>query len=404
MRVKLFFILIALNSWAHAQTFFRSIEITLSENERVSLDAYEPFDALCFELEHPDGLILETENNGMHSLSLDLHHGANRSQLFTFSAQHGSVYLYSTHYTGKIKILLIHQGEAPAVASFENLYKKTACEKPEVIPPSVWRAGLPDPKPGRSYNQARHMIIHHSAGSNFNTNYTEVVRSIYLLHLNTNNWDDIGYNYLIAGNGNIYAGRDPQSLVYEDEVTGAHFCGKNTGTMGTCILGTYTDTVPSRESRESLHQLLLWKLAKAHIGPADSFPHPGISDPVLPVVAGHRDGCNTSCPGNEFYRLIPDIRNKLESDWQNCPKIAGMNPKNEEGSNWVYPNPLPSSENTLHLSVSAEWELYALNGLRVAQGHTENQEIILKKNICPGVYVLQFRVRDTLKTFRFVRL
>ena len=45
-----------------------------------------------------------------------------------------------------------------------------------------------------------------------------------------NNWRDIGYHYLIDRDGLIYPGRPVQQ-------TGAHGKGRNTGTIGICLIG-----------------------------------------------------------------------------------------------------------------------------------------------------------------------
>lgn len=389
-----FFIILALfflSPCALAQAFFRTESIVIEPGDSISLSPYEPFSAICFEGPGLNGLSLISEAFGVHAIVPDPHHGENRSQLFTFPKEHGALVLISSGFSGSLRILFIDQGEAPVIFESHQLLKKSSCDKPAVIPPEVWRAGLPDPKPGRTFNQVKHMIIHHSAGSNFNTNYTEVVRSIYLLHINTNNWDDIGYNYCIAANGVIYAGRDPLDLREEDEVTGAHFCGKNTGTMGTCILGTYTDTLPSEASMESLHALLLWKLAKDHVGPADSFPHPRSSDPLLPVVAGHRDGCNTACPGNELHKLIPALRLQLEKDWKLCPKIAETVFAEKPAKPTIYPNPIPTFVNTLQVNFSGEWQLYSAEGLFLENGKIEHHEIRLSSKLASGLYYIRLQ-------------
>ena len=87
-------------------------------------------------------------------------------------------------------------------------YKADECAKPSAITPETWRAGLDDPTPGRNEVLVKHCIIHHAASNNSHTDFTYVVRNIYLLHTQTNGWDDIGYNYLIAPNGDVYIGRD----------------------------------------------------------------------------------------------------------------------------------------------------------------------------------------------------
>jgi hypothetical protein len=179
-----------------------------------------------------------------------------------------------------------------------------------IIPQSVWRAGLADPKPNPVSTPTRHAIVHHSAGSTFDTNYTAVVRSYYLLHTEVNGWDDIGYNFLIARDGSIFAGRDPQNGagVAQDNVRGAHFCGKNDYTMGICVIGDFTSQAPAAAAVSSLCDLLAWKFEKDGLDPLGSQAHPTSADPALSRLAGHRDGCNTACPGNLLYSDLFNLR------------------------------------------------------------------------------------------------
>lgn len=179
-----------------------------------------------------------------------------------------------------------------------------------IIPQSVWRAGLADPKPNPVSTPTRHAIVHHSAGSTFDTNYTAVVRSYYLLHTEVNGWDDIGYNYLIARDGSIFAGRDPQNRtgVVQDNVRGAHFCGKNEYTMGICVIGDFTSQGPAAAAFSSLCDLLAWKFEKDALDPFGSQRHPTPGDDPLMHIAGHRDGCNTACPGNLLYSELFKLR------------------------------------------------------------------------------------------------
>jgi hypothetical protein len=188
--------------------------------------------------------------------------------------------------------------------------RNTRNEMPELIPQSVWRQGLADPKPNPVSTPTHHAIVHHSAGSTFDTNYTAVVRSYYLLHTEINGWDDIGYNYLIARDGSIFAGRDPQNMsgVAQDNVRGAHFCAKNQYTMGICVIGDFTTNTPAAAAINSLCKLLAWKFEKDEMNPRGVSPHPDAGSPNLAVLAGHRDGCATACPGNVLYAEMNAIR------------------------------------------------------------------------------------------------
>lgn len=216
---------------------------------------------------------------------------------------------------------------APPLNSTHHSYKKSPelCEPTPSVPASVWRAGLAAPKPGRSFTDVKHGIVHHSAGLIFHSNYTEVVRNIYLLHTQNNGWDDIGYNYLIAWDGTFFQGRDPEGGEQSD-VLGAHFCSKNSNTMGVCMIGTYTDTLPSDTALEVLTRLLTWKFIREQISPQDSFLHPegsGGSSQYLRVLSGHRDGCSTECPGETLYQKIPALAHTIADRIAYCNQLSG---------------------------------------------------------------------------------
>ncbi len=214
------------------------------------------------------------------------------------------------------EIYLIHSGSVEKIehqsARYESIME---CGDPlEYIPQSDWRSGLPDPNYTRSFHSVNHNIIHHSAGSNTNTNYTQVVRDIYLFHTEVNGWSDIGYNYLVAQDGTLYAGRDPGSGS-QDLVRGAHFCGKNTGTLGVCLLGNFETAEPSQEALNTLESFLVYSLINLELDPFDSYNHTG---GLLGTIAGHRDGCATLCPGANLYPKIEDLKMTVSARIDSC--------------------------------------------------------------------------------------
>ena len=95
------------------------------------------------------------------------------------------------------------------------------CDKPSAVDQSVWRSGLPRPNYNRINNEVDHIIIHHSATFNSLSNYTNVVRNIYLFHTLDRGWSDIGYNFLIAQDGTVFQGRSFGDASLESEVV---FC------------------------------------------------------------------------------------------------------------------------------------------------------------------------------------
>ena len=184
----------------------------------------------------------------------------------------------------------------------------------------------PTPQP----TEVTHLIVHHSAGSNTSSDWAAVVRSIWDYHVNANGWDDIGYNWLLDPNGVLYEGRG-------NDLQGAHFCGYNVGTMGVCMMGTYTSVVPPAPMIGKLEQLLAWKCCDRNIDPEDFSFHPN-SGLNLFNISGHRDGCSTECPGNALYAQLPTIRSDVSDTIAACLPASAFEHASETPVH-VFPNP-----------------------------------------------------------------
>lgn len=272
------------------------------------------------------------------------------------------------------------------ISTLQTLNKLDDCVQPTAIEQSVWRDGLPDPVSGRQETDVAHVIIHHSASSNAAMDFTTVVRNIYLFHTQSNGWDDIGYNYLIAPNGDIYKGRDDLNVADEDNIQGAHFCAKNGGTMGVCLLGTYSDLAPSDTMMKSLADLIAWKLHKEQITAYDSFIHPTGSSALLGSIALHRNGCSTECPGDSVALRIEHIKSSVQNQLDACEPVANTTTALQSAIK-VYPN--PASE-TIHIQGTAFNTQYAIInslGQVIEEGilNSNNSLISISK---PGIYNL----------------
>ncbi|MEQ9442348.1 MAG: N-acetylmuramoyl-L-alanine amidase [Cyclobacteriaceae bacterium] len=199
----------------------------------------------------------------------------------------------------------------PALRQERSADDEPLCEKPTYIPQDEWRAGLPPPDYRRSTTRVEHVIIHHSATYNTLTDYENVVRNIYLFHTQDRGWSDIGYNFLVAPDGTLFEGRSAGGQnVVPDNIQGAHFCGRNSGTMGVCLLGDYNTAEPSDTALATIIKVTSWKLDKEQLNPLGITPHPANSE--LGVIAGHRDGCATECPGENLYARLEEVRIETE--------------------------------------------------------------------------------------------
>lgn len=259
---------------------------------------------------------------------------------------------------------------------------------PEFVTRTGW--GSPDgqePSGPVSLTNVTHQIVHHTAGTNSASDWPAVVRSIWEYHVNTNGWSDIGYNWLIDPYGVIYQGRG--WINGNDEVLGAHFCGTNSNTMGVALMGNFEEVKPTLDSQNSLTELLAWKSDEKNIDPIGQDYHPS-SGFNLFTISGHRDGCNTLCPGENLYMNLPQIRMDVQEKIGSITEPpAGLTVQN------TFPNPFIDDTN-LRFSIgepgNVRITVWDMTGKLVevisdrfyeAQTHTENWNAA---NYASGVY------------------
>ncbi len=218
------------------------------------------------------------------------------------------------------------------------------CPVPAAVNRSVWGAsfGLNENIyiPPATYTDVTHLIVHHSAGTNISSNWQSVVAAIFDFHVNTNGWQDIGYNWLIDPNGVLYKGRGGG-----DNVLGAHMCGYNSNTMGVCLLGNFVNLKPDKKALLTLKKLFSWKSCKEDINPEGGGPIVSYYGNMA-NISGHKDGCSpnyTSCPGQNVYVLLDSLR-EITQVYINseCSPVATENTASESGLT-IVPNPSGSS-------------------------------------------------------------
>lgn len=144
------------------------------------------------------------------------------------------------------------------------------------------------------------IIIHHTGTVKDLDNPVKAIRDIYYYHTIGKGWGDIGYNYIIDQNGNIYEGR------YGGEgVVGAHAGPGNKGSIGIAILGNYNDTELNKNVLTALELLLSEKTKLYGLEPMGESYFRGEK---LPNIIGHNSVMATSCPGSNIIKYLPIIR------------------------------------------------------------------------------------------------
>ncbi|MCA9976299.1 MAG: N-acetylmuramoyl-L-alanine amidase [Anaerolineales bacterium] len=164
------------------------------------------------------------------------------------------------------------------------------------------------------YYPVTHLIVHHTVSANDYTDGAAVVRAIWRYHNYTNGWGDIGYNYLVDLDGNLYEGH-----LVGDNAVGTHASGANRGSMALSFIGTFNASdypglpgiAPPPELLASAAELLAWKADQRDINvfeASDALPDIPWG---LPNLMGHRDvygGTRTECPGDQAYAMLPWLR------------------------------------------------------------------------------------------------
>lgn len=144
------------------------------------------------------------------------------------------------------------------------------------------------------------IVIHHTATVKNLDDPAKAIRDIYIWHTLSKGWGDIGYNYIIDQQGNIYEGRFGGEMV-----VGAHAGRGNHGSIGIAVLGNYQDDEPAEAVLSSLAALIQQKAAQYNIDTEGASTFRGEN---YPNVMGHREVMSTSCPGDRLYALLPILR------------------------------------------------------------------------------------------------
>ena len=248
-----------------------------------------------------------------------------------------------------ISIRLFNPTNVP-LAKSASFAPESACDVPFSISREVWGTSLglknnTQYKNTPAFAPVTHLIVHHSAGGNTSTNWGATVRSIFDFHVNTNGWSDVGYNYLIAPDGTLFYGRGGGN-----NVIGAHYCNKNTNTMGVCMMGTYTTVAPTDTAWKTLERIFAWKAVESNINPTDS---KNLSDlGSIPVINGHRSGCATECPGDSTFNRLPVLRTRLSAIFNACRAVSAKE-LSDMGTVSLSPNPVSNGTMTLTLQLKS---------------------------------------------------
>jgi hypothetical protein len=190
---------------------------------------------------------------------------------------------------------------------------------PAIITRDQWGASAVRTRGTPEIGTVQLAFVHHTVNANDYTaaDSAAIVLAIAKYHINSNGWNDIGYNFLVDRYGQIFEGR---AGGITQAIIGAQAQGYNSVSTGISNIGTFETVTQTDPALNALSQLIAWKLALHGApvegtigvvsagGPTNRYPS---GRPVtLERISGHRDGDKTSCPGTALYGQLAEIRRR----------------------------------------------------------------------------------------------
>jgi len=183
------------------------------------------------------------------------------------------------------------------------------------------------------------IVIHHTHSEYENS--LQWIKDIHRYHSLNRQWWDIGYNYIIWYNGEIFEWREGW-----DYVVWAHSKYNNFGTVWIAIIGNYHDNGISDEQYESLEELVQYLIdfygidlnkkryyhRDCYWNKCDTFYIETYLDDTL---VWHRDASHTSCPWDRLYEQIQTLReDNLKYSLWNTPVFRWEKEATKEDTNY----------------------------------------------------------------------
>ncbi|XP_035209352.1 peptidoglycan-recognition protein 1-like [Stegodyphus dumicola] len=133
-----------------------------------------------------------------------------------------------------------------------------------------------------------HLFIHHTVTPQCNDliSCSRRMRGMQNYHMDDLGWDDIGYNFLIGGDGRVYVARGWTRM-------GAHTYGFNRNSIAFSLIGDFTEQPPSEIMLNATRSLIRCAEDQGYV--AENYK-----------LHGHRDAGCTECPGSALYALIKE--------------------------------------------------------------------------------------------------
>ncbi|XP_017956453.2 peptidoglycan-recognition protein LC isoform X5 [Drosophila navojoa] len=173
------------------------------------------------------------------------------------------------------------------LATTTNIFSKSLSKNPwRVLSVAEWGGRQPRKELTKLVPPVHRVIISHTAAEGCETRDVceSRVQIVQNFHMDGWNWDHIGYNFLVGGDGLVYEGRG-----WEQQ--GAHTKGYNTDSIGISFIGTFVKIRPTDAQLYACQKLLEEGVRLKKLAPDYD-------------LYGHRQLSATESPGDVLYRII----------------------------------------------------------------------------------------------------
>jgi SpoIID/LytB domain protein len=204
----------------------------------------------------------------------------------------------SGHKPSGLRVAMIDPGSTPDVRPVA-----ATVAQPAIIMRSQWGASAGGTCSSPVYGATTlGAVIHHTAGSNTYTKSqsASIVKATQAYHINSRDWCDIGYNFLVDKYGQIFEGRKGGIT---KPVRAAHSGNDavNQETMGVSMMGTFSTTAPTSAMKASVARLVAWRFDQYNRPAKGTY---SLGGKTLNRIAGHRNVVSTECPGAKAYAWL----------------------------------------------------------------------------------------------------
>ncbi|XP_043505214.1 peptidoglycan-recognition protein LC-like isoform X2 [Polistes fuscatus] len=187
-------------------------------------------------------------------------------------------------------VLLTHRHDVPPALVFPEIpdssLEGVIVNNVRFIQRNEWGAQPPVKPLGKLKLPVPYVIISHTA-TEFCTTQSECtlhVRFAQTFHIESRNWSDIGYNFLVGGDGLAYVGRSWDYI-------GAHAFGYNNKSIGISFIGTFNSVLPPKVQLHAAEKIIELGVKAGKI------------DKDYKLL-GHRQVSKTLSPGDALYSKI----------------------------------------------------------------------------------------------------